>query len=516
MKKILIYILTIFMMFMGISNAKAYYLGECRYVKDDDNRKTATITVTTDSAKIAFATSNFSLSGDQLTRVKTNGECYEYVFIDTKGINHYTLTDDGTDNEANNPESGARYTLSKKANSNCVYEVSKDGYKGYLFLNQNANSAYPKMSFGTNKSSPSKQLDNYNSTLFNFSDGSNNKSYMFHPSYLYETQYYDAQASNQNYGLDGEMTTGCPILRYAIKGNEVAIAYQHAMLVSLGATDSEITEILANSFDLPKASTSDNPCSFNLAFNDDSVNGTVKFEKINSKLNISLTIGGNTKTIAYDPNIVNDSYAGGNEIIMDAGTGDISFKFGHDMLAKINSNNYTCDGLKSSVKAYSDTDLKYETIYRSLYLITDSITNDAKDFKWVSEDANSSDNDYVNNVVERAKEREKDIEGEDVKGCEGLIGENTLKLLNLALNFLMIIGPIIALVLGTYDLVMAMASGEDDAKKKGIKKMKDRLIASALLLLVPYIIKLILNIAGRGGTDCINAMQNLSIYRSNF
>ena len=106
-------------------------------------------------------------------------------------------------------------------------------------------------------------------------------------------------------------------------------------------------------------------------------------------------------------------------------------------------------------------------------------------------------------------------DGHIINDCKGLIGNNTLKMLNLFLNFLMIIGPIIALVLGTYDLIVALANGEEDAKKKGIKKMKNRLIAAALLLLVPYIIKLILNIAGRGGTDCIEAMQNLLIFRSN-
>ena len=116
---------------------------------------------------------------------------------------------------------------------------------------------------------------------------------------------------------------------------------------------------------------------------------------------------------------------------------------------------------------------------------------------------------------QEAKQREKDKEGERITDCKGLIGDNTLKLLNLVLNFLMIIGPIIALVLGTYDLIVALANGEEDAKKKGIKKMKNRLVAAALLLLLPYIVKLILNIAGRGGSDCIEAMQNLSIFRSN-
>jgi hypothetical protein len=67
----------------------------------------------------------------------------------------------------------------------------------------------------------------------------------------------------------------------------------------------------------------------------------------------------------------------------------------------------------------------------------------------------------------------------------------------------MIVGPIIAVVLGTYELITAMAAGDDDAKKKGLKRFQNRLIAVALLLLVPYIVKLILNIAGKGGSDCL-------------
>ena len=102
-----------------------------------------------------------------------------------------------------------------------------------------------------------------------------------------------------------------------------------------------------------------------------------------------------------------------------------------------------------------------------------------------------------------AKLREKDLEGQTVSGCQGLLGPNTLAFLKQAMNVIMIVGPIIAVVLGTYELITAMAAGDDDAKKKGIKKFQNRLIAVALLLLVPYIVKLILNIAGKGGSDCL-------------
>ena len=118
-------------------------------------------------------------------------------------------------------------------------------------------------------------------------------------------------------------------------------------------------------------------------------------------------------------------------------------------------------------------------------------------------------------AVEEAKRRGEDNPGTDIDGCQ-LIGPNTLAFLNSVLNVIMIAGPIIGVLLGTYELITAMASGDDDARKKGIKRLQNRLIASALLLLVPYIVKFILNVAGRStSADCIDAMQNLVIIRSN-
>ena len=77
--------------------------------------------------------------------------------------------------------------------------------------------------------------------------------------------------------------------------------------------------------------------------------------------------------------------------------------------------------------------------------------------------------------------------------CKGLIGPNTMEFIEKALNTIMIVGPMLAVVLGSYDLIVAMANGEEDAKKKGIKKFKYRLFAAVLLLLLPEIIKFILS-----------------------
>ena len=93
--------------------------------------------------------------------------------------------------------------------------------------------------------------------------------------------------------------------------------------------------------------------------------------------------------------------------------------------------------------------------------------------------------------------------GTPVYDCEGLIGPNVLAFLQLILTLIMIVGPIIALVLGMYDLFMAMTKGEEDDKKKAIKKLKGRMIATVLLLILPYIIKILLALVGKSDSICL-------------
>lgn len=87
--------------------------------------------------------------------------------------------------------------------------------------------------------------------------------------------------------------------------------------------------------------------------------------------------------------------------------------------------------------------------------------------------------------------------------CEGLIGENVLNFLTVIFGLIRIVGPILALVLGMYDLFMAMVNGEDDAKKKALKKLKGRIIAAVLLLILPYILDILLHLVDKAGTNCI-------------
>lgn len=93
--------------------------------------------------------------------------------------------------------------------------------------------------------------------------------------------------------------------------------------------------------------------------------------------------------------------------------------------------------------------------------------------------------------------------GDDIATCEELIGPNVIEFIKSARNLIMVVGPIIALVLSAYELVLAVASGEDDAKKKAFKKVRGRVIAAVLLLIVPYIITLVLNIVNNQFGNCL-------------
>src|SRR5574344_558118 len=94
--------------------------------------------------------------------------------------------------------------------------------------------------------------------------------------------------------------------------------------------------------------------------------------------------------------------------------------------------------------------------------------------------------------------------GTDVTTCEDLLGPNVLNLLKTIFKMIQIIGPIIALGLGMYDILMALANGEDDAKKKAFKKLGRRIAAAVLLLLLPYIVDFILSlIPGISGSNCL-------------
>ena len=69
-------------------------------------------------------------------------------------------------------------------------------------------------------------------------------------------------------------------------------------------------------------------------------------------------------------------------------------------------------------------------------------------------------------------------------------------------TFVKILGPTVAIVLGMIDFAKATVSGKDDANKSAWKRFMTRMIAAAVLFLIPVIIELLLSITGVMGGTC--------------
>lgn len=119
--------------------------------------------------------------------------------------------------------------------------------------------------------------------------------------------------------------------------------------------------------------------------------------------------------------------------------------------------------------------------------------------------------DKWNTTYKQLKEEGKSYDETVNANCESMLGPEITEFINDIFKIIMIAGPVLALVLGTFDLIKALASGEEDAKKKATKKVRGRIIAAVLLFLVPYIVKVLLDLANVAYDKDCPGMQNLYI-----
>lgn len=83
----------------------------------------------------------------------------------------------------------------------------------------------------------------------------------------------------------------------------------------------------------------------------------------------------------------------------------------------------------------------------------------------------------------------------------GILGsvndENSVAwLLQQILNYIKIIGPSIAIVLGSIDFIKAIIASDEENMKKTQKKFINRLVAAALLFFVPLLVQIMLSLFG--------------------
>ena len=84
--------------------------------------------------------------------------------------------------------------------------------------------------------------------------------------------------------------------------------------------------------------------------------------------------------------------------------------------------------------------------------------------------------------------------------CSGFFDADAAKLINEILDYVRIAAPILMIILTSVDFAQAVLSSDNDAMKKATSKVTKRAIATALLFLVPTIIKAIFNLPGLKGT----------------
>ncbi len=92
------------------------------------------------------------------------------------------------------------------------------------------------------------------------------------------------------------------------------------------------------------------------------------------------------------------------------------------------------------------------------------------------------------------------IEGKS--GCDVLVSSETMKTIKMVFLGIQIAGPILVILLVILDLFGAIVSSDDDAFRKVWSHIKVRVIAVAALILLPALLRLLLQLINRSDTFC--------------
>ena len=112
---------------------------------------------------------------------------------------------------------------------------------------------------------------------------------------------------------------------------------------------------------------------------------------------------------------------------------------------------------------------------------------------------------YINYITVKkmdTKAKEKNTnkkETEEIKECQSILGdvnneEDVAWLLQKLLNYMKILGPTIAIVLGSLDFTKAIISSDEENMKKSQKRFVYRLIAAVLLFFIPLLVEILLGL----------------------
>lgn len=90
---------------------------------------------------------------------------------------------------------------------------------------------------------------------------------------------------------------------------------------------------------------------------------------------------------------------------------------------------------------------------------------------------------------------------QECEGSNSILGDpededSVAWLLQQALNYIKVIGPILVVILSSIDFAQVIIKSDDDAMKKAQKKLITRLILAACLFFIPTLVQVMLDIFG--------------------
>ena len=516
MRKIkLILFITIFALFLGINNveAKKYQLGVCDY---GDRTVTVYSDRTVKVSEKAFE-AKFNVSETAIKQMYDTGECYKYMYLDKAGKNTATFSNDATG------YNGDKYELSLTSKINCYYDLlyyeeneSVDHYyyiRLHLGIKENGsriiastmtgNNIYTTIPFDLENSVTAyKATRNSGVITYNLSKPETAK-------LIFGTQWelpevmvpklYESLKSNT-----------CPTISYYSTDDNLLVASEQPdnNLVTWSTASSNSNYKTTND----AGTTTDNTDA-------DASDTSVDYECIkNSKVPVLAAYSGGKPV--YDGNAtINFKLIRDNGVMKYCVESDIGYSCSGnnansylDRLTLKNTRIQTSNvhfSLDKDVREFIEANKDKTTIecpsFIGAYYLNGGSIDDSNYI--ITLDSSKATYAFDEGEVDNPHTGESTLPGttpgQAEYTCEGLIGENVLSFLTLIFRLIRIIGPIIALVLGMYDIFMAMVNGEEDAKKKAFKKLRGRIIAAVLLLVLPYILDVLLNLVNKTGSNCI-------------
>lgn len=103
----------------------------------------------------------------------------------------------------------------------------------------------------------------------------------------------------------------------------------------------------------------------------------------------------------------------------------------------------------------------------------------------------------IKNWANKGYNYDQPIDDPTTTTCRAVLTDDLANIIKNLFTILSIIGIILVVVLGMTDFVSAITSGEDDALNKAFKKVKNRIIAVIILLLLPVIVNWIVDFANK-------------------